>query len=507
MTNAGERRSARVAMCLAFAAGAAGMLVEIAVARMLGPVVGMTQDSWAALIGTVLAGTAIGAFAGGLIVDRIRPKLVAVIVALGAAAYLLVLPAWLPLVLPDLEGMTRNIALASLIGLVALPPSVAIGALTPIAVRIAFASESTGRALGRTYAAGVVGAIAGTFAAGFVLIQNVGVLGTIMAAALLLAGSAAIALVGLDRRRWGAGALVMVGATVVSASGMRLGPGSLGVPCLIESAYTCIQIDTHPDGFIQLMLDRVVQGHVLPSNPSVLKNEYMRGFARADAILAAAGRWPVEGPNAFVIGGGAFVYPRFLLTRYPTARVTISEIDPRVIDVGRQYLGLSDDARMAILNEDARMVFARARAGSYDAVYGDAFSDFAVPYHLTTREFAGLVRQSLKPRGAYILNVIDIQDGGRFMRSFVRTLGSEFNSVTAVAIAPAGYQRPIRDWPGNFILIATQEPLTPAQLTALADQGAEVLTLTDLALDAPDTALLTDDYAPTDMLLRPLMRR
>ena len=42
--------AAWAAMWLAFSAGMAGMLVEIAVARMLGPIVGMTQDSWAALI-------------------------------------------------------------------------------------------------------------------------------------------------------------------------------------------------------------------------------------------------------------------------------------------------------------------------------------------------------------------------------------------------------------------------------------------------------------------------
>jgi len=45
----------------------------------------------------------------------------------------------------------------------------------------------------------------------------------------------------------------------------------------------------------------------------------------------------------------------------------------------------------------------------YDFVYGDAFNDFSVPWHLTTREFSEKIASLLHPtEGIYQVNLIDI---------------------------------------------------------------------------------------------------
>ena len=45
----------------------------------------------------------------------------------------------------------------------------------------------------------------------------------------------------------------------------------------------------------------------------------------------------------------------------------------------------------------------------YDFVYGDAFNDFSVPWHLTTREFSEKISSLLHPtEGIYLVNLIDI---------------------------------------------------------------------------------------------------
>jgi hypothetical protein len=42
-------------------------------------------------------------------------------------------------------------------------------------------------------------------------------------------------------------------------------------------------------------------------------------------------------------------------------------------------------------------------------VYGDAFNDLSVPWHLTTREFSEQVRELLTPgEGVYLVNIIDV---------------------------------------------------------------------------------------------------
>lgn len=45
----------------------------------------------------------------------------------------------------------------------------------------------------------------------------------------------------------------------------------------------------------------------------------------------------------------------------------------------------------------------------YDFVYGDAFNDFSVPWHLTTKEFSEKIASLLHPtEGIYQVNLIDI---------------------------------------------------------------------------------------------------
>ena len=44
----------------------------------------------------------------------------------------------------------------------------------------------------------------------------------------------------------------------------------------------------------------------------------------------------------------------------------------------------------------------------YDLVFGDAFNDFSVPWHLTTREFNEKIKKMLTPNGVYMINIIDV---------------------------------------------------------------------------------------------------
>ena len=56
-----------------FVASAAILVLEIVAGRILAPYVGVTLQSFTAIIGTVLAGIAFGAWAGGRVADRFEP--------------------------------------------------------------------------------------------------------------------------------------------------------------------------------------------------------------------------------------------------------------------------------------------------------------------------------------------------------------------------------------------------------------------------------------------------
>jgi len=123
--------------------------------------------------------------------------------------------------------------------------------------------------------------------------------------------------------------------------------------------------------------------------------------------------------STLFLGGGGFIFPRWIEARFPwKPRIDVAELDPAVKQAVHAELGLVHDSRTAITTRlgDARNVVddlirenrQRSEPVSYDFVYGDAFNDFSIPWHLTTREFTRKVRRLMKSDGVYMINVIDI---------------------------------------------------------------------------------------------------
>jgi hypothetical protein len=93
-------------------------------------------------------------------------------------------------------------------------------------------------------------------------------------------------------------------------------------------------------------------------------------------------------------------------------------LDPAVKRAVHSELGLVHDTRTAITTRlgDARNVVddlirsnqQEKAPVKYDFVYGDAFNDFSIPWHLTTLEFTRKVHSLMQGDGVYLINVIDI---------------------------------------------------------------------------------------------------
>lgn len=59
---------------------------------------------------------------------------------------------------------------------------------------------------------------------------------------------------------------------------------------------------------------------------------------------------------------------------------------------------------------DARQYVERHPDKQFDVVYGDAFNDFSVPWHLTTKQFNEGLARMLTPEGVYMINIIDVYE-------------------------------------------------------------------------------------------------
>ncbi|HOW96298.1 MAG TPA: fused MFS/spermidine synthase [Kiritimatiellia bacterium] len=161
-----------------FVSGACIMIVELLAGRVISRHVGQSLYTWTAIIGVVLAGILAGNYAGGMLADRRPPRrLLALLFLLAAAGCFAVRG------LNDLAGhwsLLRGQAWPARIVLhvliTFLLPALLLGTIGPVAARMAVGADPrTGRAVGDVYAWGSLGAILGTFLAGFVLIPSFGV--------------------------------------------------------------------------------------------------------------------------------------------------------------------------------------------------------------------------------------------------------------------------------------------------------------------------------------------
>jgi spermidine synthase len=394
-------------------------------------------------------------------------------------------------------------------------PSALLGMVSPVAVKLAVQDlAKTGSIVGRIYAAGAVGSIVGTFATGFLLISWFGTRAVVagVAAVLLVLGAVFILSDAAKRGlRSQVRKVLLLMALMGIAGGAMLAVtrGWLKSSCTLETNYFCIKVREEEQAGKQmrvLILDRLVHSYSSLDDPTNLVYGYERVYAEAAAYQAQRHK-PL---SALFIGGGGYTFPRYLEALYPDSLLHVIEIDPGVTQVAYDLLGLRQDGRVVTYNEDARMFMAEEARQKYDLIMGDAFNDYSVPYHLTTREFNDRVRDWLSDDGLYMINLID---GPRrdFLRATINTLQQTFRHVYVVPAVRAWRESPRI----TFVLIGTQSPLN---LTAFGTAGAgdggptlsqQLLNQADVEtlLGEGRTVTLTDQYAPVDQMLAPVVRQ
>jgi hypothetical protein len=111
------------------------------------------------------------------------------------------------------------------------------------------------------------------------------------------------------------------------------------------------------------------------------------------------------------LGGGAYTFQRHMQFAYPGTAVDVAEIDPAVTNANHRATGLPLDTTIHTEWGDARQFVERHQNDrEYDLIFGDAFNDFSVPWHLTTREFNEKIAKMMSPTGVYMINIIDVYE-------------------------------------------------------------------------------------------------
>lgn len=496
-----------------FASSFCLMVIELIAGRMMAPYLGVSLYTWTSVIGVILAGISLGNYLGGRLADKNASKKILGVIFLLSGAFSLTLVFFVRIFGNSLQMAPLSLLFSTLLFalLVFFPPSLFLGFISPIVVKLTLNNlAETGEVVGRIYAWSAVGSILGTFVTGYFLIAYIGTKLIIIIISIILV---AIGLI-LEKELWSAINKKIKASFVLLFLMGLMSP----YPCLKESNYYCINIlksqAGETKGALTLKLDHLVHSYVFLGNPVKLGYDYEKGFA----LLANYYLKNKQNFSAFFIGGGGYVFQRYLETLYPGGEIEVAEIDPEVTKINYDLLGLSKDTKIKTYNVDARIFVDRlVKEKKYDLIFGDAFNDLSVPYHLVTYEFNEQIKAHLADGGIYAVNLIDDYELGKFLASYVHTLQKTFSYV---------YLAPLKEnWQAGgrntFVVIASEQPLdegrwresNPAAVekTEINNYKPYFYSLVDPAdlekfLAGRKPTFLTDDFVPVDNFLAPVFK-
>jgi len=587
---------------LSFVASLAFMALEMVAGRLVTRHLGSSVYGWTSVIGVLLGGLSIGNFLGGKIADYVQsekraswlflaaslmtltvlwsetPKFFGVPVLGFEKSVLSQAISWTEIPLPKGDGIHMGWPARVLLvtAVVFFLPSVTMGTVSPVVAKLAVErvrrSKRTGTAIGQVYAWGMVGSIVGTFLAGFFLIDVLGTKGMLLVLATMLA----LAATALGTTWHAAFAGIPLGMCVIAFApltyfekhgvdwGLREERGNPethedALAWVDESNYYYIKVTNEPDDEGQkrtLVLDNLIHGYFILDHPERLDYDYEHIYALvADRLVKAktasekTSGTPWSPLKTLFLGGGAYTFQRYMQHTFAGTEVDVAEIDPAVTRANFNALGLPRDTTIKTTWGDARQFVERHQNDKqYDIVFGDAFNDFSVPWHLTTEEFNQKLSKMLSPNGVYMINIIDAyeSDAKAEKKATRRAQKEGVTSEAGVArIRAEEFARAYRyggflgawaktarktfphvyifgtDEPGGglretFVVVASKRPLALDDLGERDDDpkfynsgnlvqpkpyGPE----DEKAVDQRSRGIiLTDDYAPVENLLAPV---
>ena len=500
------------AYIITFIASFCILVIEIVAGRILAPFVGVSLYTWTSIIGVVLAGISLGAFLGGKIADRFpEKKTLGWLLLFSGMATLSISPVT-NIVAGYSFPTTLMLRILIVTTLTFFIPSCILGMISPVVVKLVIRSvEKVGDIVGKIYAISTFGSILGTFAAGFFLISWMGtrqillLMGTILILTSLAWGS-------MIRTRRTALVLVLAPSFLIwgTYDFAYRPPLTADTSYYKESDYYTIKVKdaVKQEGKTKLkalVLDNLLHSYVNTIDPLHIEYKY-------EKIYAEVLRWKFAKDAAFrslTIGGGGYTFPRFMEAYYPNARLDVVEIDPEVTKVVYSRLGLPKDTKIRSFNTDGRWFVMNCK-DKYDVIFIDAYNDLSIPYHLTTREFAGLLKDLLNPGGIVMTNIIDNFQKGAFLPSYMRTLGEVFGerNVHLISISPQFAKTRI----STFVVLTGkgETDIRSFESSLKNSPDGNVISavvpekVADRFLSNSYSVVLRDDYAPVDNLIAPV---
>jgi len=489
-------------MC-ALASGFVTISTQVAWARMLTMIIGSSTYAFSIVVALFLIGLALGAWIIGRKDQSVTLRATILKVEVLTAASLFIslfvvnfIP-WMLIKLGLALKISSWVALLMLqvlsAALLILLPASLMGMVMPLVLFWASSRDGAVRLVGRTYAVNTIGAIAGAFISGFVLIPRTSTKFTLIVASatcLIVAGCAyqppqSIGDAGL-RRSLSAGLtfaliiLLVVAAPPINVADLSVGAYDTLVRVLARRDALTTDESSEENGSDTHRLVMYEEGPT--STVSVRKDGETFSMAingRTNASDSSSdmptqvmlGELPMllapRLNNGLVIGFATGVTVGAML-QSPIASVTCVELESATIKGSHFFEHVNhqplNDPRTKLIIDDAR-TYLRVTTTRYDVIVSEPSHPW-VPgvANLFTREFFEMGRQRLSEQGVFVQWLQIYQLSTESLRSVLATYHSVFPHVMVFRVGGAGNGK-------DLILVGSNSPLSLDLLSQrLADE-------------------------------------
>ena len=477
-------------------AGFSALVYEVAWTRLLALMLGASVYSFTLMLLAFLVGIAIGGKLGGPVSDRLwaRGGLEAVMVAfavveIGIAllSFLMMylypeLPYWYVWIFDAFEAADhpRAVWVVSLVvsALVMTPPAVLMGMHFPMAVRAVIGREDElGGPVGVVYGANTLGGVAGAFLAGFVLLPNIRVQGTISVAALaeLLA---AVLLIGWGTAPGRRALLAIPGVVLVALAVLGVAARPPWDPMLMTAGmyHYVTSFDDHTrEGIREFSIDLydlVYYAEGLSSVVTVARNKengnlWLANNGKVDAsttidmptqgLCSLLPMQFVEKPDDVLVIGLASGVTAGAVSQVTTIQnLEVVELEPVIERAATFFAAYNHDIvnnpKMRLIRNDGRNHVLLAPEHSYDVIVSEPPNPWISGVaNLFTKDFLEVGKTRLKPGGVWSqwvqLYGMDSDD----LRSLLRTFAEVYPYVLVYATIEEA----------DLVLVGSESPIAP----------------------------------------------
>jgi spermidine synthase len=442
---------------LAFWSGFAVLTIEIAGARLIAPVFGLSAIPWTAVIGVVLGALAVGSHLGGRLADSGAIPLSAILAFAGLTGALPVVGEGFPWMARDVLGFIPGAIVSALV--LFGPPVLCLGAVVPYLVQADTETlGAVGRRAGDVSAAATAGSIAGSFATGFVLLPAfpLPILLGLTAASLFVMAFASGRLLGRGPLQSGPKEPHLLIAAVALGGlgllGARLPQGTLEARQTVYSSVRVAEREWEDGRRVRELFQNGGSSSAEYVDTGEPAHEYVTvSLEVLEPVLDRA-------QSMLVLGGAALSLPVAFEARRPGMEIVVVELDPEVTELAAEHFayGRSTRPNIRVVHEDAR-VHLRGSTATYDLLYLDVFDHLlTVPWTMVTREALADMADRLEPDGLFVANVLSPLEGPGV--GFLERLGATLDEVfaeTRMYLADPGTAPGVTQ---NLVIVAAKRP-------------------------------------------------